>query len=117
MEQVDGAARPWVTVPAAVAGAVVLVVAGALVNEALLQPLWERTGGGPSVAERAEHRARQHHVGPGRTNVLAVGVGSVRRATRVRITGLAAEMSYYALISLVPLTTALGASLGSLERL
>jgi membrane protein len=41
---------------------------------------------------------------------------SLRRIIDVRVTGLAAEMTYYALISLLPLTTALGAALGFLER-
>jgi membrane protein len=44
-------------------------------------------------------------------------VGTLRRAAAVRITGLAAEMAYYAIVSLVPLLTAIGASLGFLERL
>jgi len=46
-----------------------------------------------------------------------LAVRSVRRIVDVRITGLAAEMTYYALISLVPLLTALAATLGFLERL
>src|SRR5690606_33423831 len=41
----------------------------------------------------------------------------VLRASDVRVTGLAAEMSYYALISIVPIATALGSSLGFLRRL
>lgn len=44
-------------------------------------------------------------------------VRGIRRIIDVRITGLAAEMTYYALISLVPLLTALAATLGFLERL
>src|SRR5690606_28147660 len=48
---------------------------------------------------------------------LLVTVRAWRRAIDVRVTGLAAEMTYYGLISLVPLLTALGASLGFLERL
>ncbi|EOM77365.1 YihY/virulence factor BrkB family protein [Rhodococcus rhodnii] len=47
----------------------------------------------------------------------AVLVRTVRRAIDVRVTGLAAEMAYYALISLIPLATAVGAALGSLERI
>src|SRR5699024_7947940 len=50
----DGPARPWVTVPAAVGGAVGLVLAGAVVNERWLTPLRERTGRGPTWAERLE---------------------------------------------------------------
>lgn len=48
---------------------------------------------------------------------VALAVRSVLRAGDVRVTGLAAEMSYYALISLVPITTALGASLGYLRTI
>jgi membrane protein len=40
-----------------------------------------------------------------------------RRSIDVRITGLAAEMTYYALISLIPLITAVGATLGFAERI
>lgn len=52
-----------------------------------------------------------------RYGVPLLAVRSVRRIIDVRITGLAAEMTYYALISLVPLLTALAATLGFLERL
>ncbi|MBA2670992.1 MAG: YihY/virulence factor BrkB family protein, partial [Gemmatimonadetes bacterium] len=41
----------------------------------------------------------------------------VERFLEVRVMGLAAEMTYYALLSIFPLTAALGASLGFLERL
>ena len=60
-----------------------------------------------------------HHRGMcGRqTNVLAAVVRTIFRAGDVRVTGLAAEMSYYALISIVPITTALGASLGFLQNI
>src|SRR5699024_7360628 len=67
--------------------------------------------------ERLESWAERHHLGPAGTNLLAVLVRSWRRSTQVRVTGLAAEMTYYGLISLVPLLTALGASLGFLERI
>lgn len=106
----------WVLAPAA-AGTAALVALGAVVNERWLTPLRERSAEGPTLAERAETWAEEHHVGPRGTNLLAVVVRSWRRATEVRVTGLAAEMTYYGLISLVPLLTALGASLGFLERL
>src|SRR5690625_7620131 len=92
-----------------------MVLVGAASNARLLAPLRDRTGDGPSVAERVEEWVAQRRESRGGWPAL-VAVRSVRRATEVRITGLAAEMSYYALISLVPLLTALGASLGSLER-
>lgn len=50
-------------------------------------------------------------------NPAALTIRSLDRAAAVRITGLAAEMSYYALISLVPIATALGSSLGFLRSL
>jgi membrane protein len=49
-------------------------------------------------------------------NVTALAVRVVRRVVNVRITGLAAEMTYYTVLSLVPLVTGLGAGLGLLER-
>lgn len=48
-------------------------------------------------------------------NPAALTVDSGRRFVDARVTGLAAEMTYYAILSLVPLATALGASLGLLE--
>jgi membrane protein len=48
-------------------------------------------------------------------SVLALRIG--KRFNDVRVMGLAAEMTYYALLSLLPLTGAVGASLGFLERL
>jgi membrane protein len=53
-------------------------------------------------------------VGDVRFSVLAVRV--VERFLDVRVMGLAAEMTYYALLSVFPLIGALGASLGFLER-
>lgn len=53
----------------------------------------------------------------GEWNVPSLVLRSVQRAGAIRITALAAEMGFYALISLVPITTALGSSLGSLRRL
>jgi membrane protein len=43
-----------------------------------------------------------------------LSVRVVRRFVEVRVTGLAAEMTYYLILSLVPLVTALGATLGFL---
>ncbi|MCM3662096.1 YihY/virulence factor BrkB family protein [Georgenia satyanarayanai] len=107
----------WGVLLPAAAGTAALVALGAVVNARWLTPLRERSAEGPTVAERVESWAERHHVGPRGTNLLAVVVGSWRRAIDVRVTGLAAEMTYYGLISLVPLLTALGASLGFLERL
>jgi membrane protein len=48
---------------------------------------------------------------------VALAERVARRGGEVRVAGLAAEMSYYALISLLPLTVGLGASLGFLRAL
>lgn len=45
-----------------------------------------------------------------------VGLEVGQTATRQRITGTAAEMSFYAVLGLVPLTVAFGAALGYVER-
>jgi membrane protein len=50
-------------------------------------------------------------------NPVLVAVRVAQRFLAVRVTGLAAEMSYYALVSLIPLLVALGSSLGLLERI
>jgi membrane protein len=50
-------------------------------------------------------------------NPWLLGIRSTRRFVDVRVTGLAAEMTYYALLSLIPLLIALGAGLGLLERI
>jgi membrane protein len=47
----------------------------------------------------------------------ALAVRVVQRFLDVRVMGLAAEMTYYALLSLFPLIGAVGASLGFLERI
>jgi membrane protein len=49
-------------------------------------------------------------------NPWLVSVRIAQRFSKVRVTGLAAEMSYYALLSLIPLLVALGTGLGLLER-
>lgn len=61
-----------------------------------------------------ELAAGRWHQGTVDLGLLTVRVG--RRIAQVRVTGLAAEMTYYALISLLPLLTATGAALGFLER-
>lgn len=60
-------------------------------------------------AERSARRRLGH-----RTVHLLVRI--VERVVAVRVTGLAAEMTYFAALSVLPLVTALGASLGLLER-
>jgi len=50
-------------------------------------------------------------------NPWRVGLEVGRGASRNRLTGTAAEMSFYAVLGLVPLTVAFGAALGYLERI
>lgn len=64
--------------------------------------------------ERAAGRVRIHLLG---RNVAVLTVRVIRRFVDVRVTGLAAEMTYYVVLSLVPLITAIGAGLGLLERI
>ncbi len=65
---------------------------------------------------RLEQRARSVPWRVRGRNPVALTLDSVRRFVDVRVTGLAAEMTYYAILSLVPLATALGASFGVVER-
>jgi membrane protein len=112
-----GAALGGATAAAGAAGA---IAAGGGVAGAVRAPLARRrarSAGRPTLAERAVAFADRHPVTVRGRDVSAVAVRSVVRAGEVRITGLAAEMTYYALISLVPITTALGASLGYLRPL
>jgi membrane protein len=106
-------------VAAAAAGAAAIAaggwVAGAL--RPLVARRRARRAGSPTVAERAVALADRHPVTVRGWNLTTLAVRSVVRAGEVRVTGLAAEMTYYALISLVPIATALGASLGYLRPL
>jgi membrane protein len=52
----------------------------------------------------------------GAVSLSMLGIRVVQRFLDVRVMGLAAEMTYYALLSFFPLIAALGASLGFLER-
>lgn len=73
--------------------------------------------GETTVFDRAEAFAVRHPLHLGRYNLALALMRGWRRVVDVRVTGLAAEMTYYAIISLLPLLTALGAMLGFLERL
>lgn len=66
-----------------------------------------------------EHLERASQRIPGSVGGRRVGpelLSMIRRFVDVRVTGLAAEMTYYVLLSAVPLLTAIAASLGALER-
>ncbi|WP_158609691.1 YihY/virulence factor BrkB family protein [Cellulomonas triticagri] len=105
----------------ALTGAGVLaVVAGAAVAAALRAPLARRRARAesrPTVRDRAVALAERYPLTVRGWDLAPLLVRSVLRAGDVRVPGLAAEMTYYALISLVPIATALGASLGYLRPL
>lgn len=113
----DGGARALgalASVPAA-AGA---VAAGTWCARAVVRP-WmvrrrERAAGRVPWQDRVLAAAAR--TGP-RVRGVRVAARSAFRVAGVRVTGLAAEMSYYGLISLIPLTTAVGSSLGFLRPL
>lgn len=67
------------------------------------------------LVDRLERRAARQRLRIRGRNPATLVLHIVRRFVDVRVTGLAAEMTYYALLSLVPLITALGAGLGALE--
>lgn len=68
------------------------------------------------ILDRLENAFEKRANPDKRYNIRLLVIRCIKRIVDVRVTGLAAEMSYYALISLVPLITAFGAALGSLER-
>ncbi|PTU56941.1 hypothetical protein DBB34_06395 [Sphaerisporangium cinnabarinum] len=94
------------------------VAAGTWCARAVVRP-WtarrrERAAGRVPWQDRVLAAAAR--TGP-RVRVADVAARSAFRVAGVRVTGLAAEMSYYGLISLIPLTTAIGSSLGFLRPL
>jgi membrane protein len=72
---------------------------------------------GSDLVDRLDEWASRRRLRVRSRNPAAVAVRTVRRFIDVRVTGLAAEMTYYAILSLIPLITALGAGLGALEGL
>lgn len=81
-------------------------------------PGTHRTPGlwGPGIVPRIERAAARVPLRVAGRNPAHVAVRVVRRFVDVRVTGLAAEMTYYLALSVFPLLTALGASLGLLQR-
>jgi membrane protein len=112
---------------AALGGLVALVLAAAVVAAGcwsvahVVRPLrvWRdaREARRGNLRDRLLERASRTPVRVRGVPVAEVALRAGYRSADVRVTGLAAEMSYYGLISLVPLTTALGASLGFLRPL
>jgi membrane protein len=66
--------------------------------------------------ELAETLARRYPARVGGVPLSLLALRVVQRFIDVRVMGLAAEMTYYATLSVFPLVAALGASLGFLER-
>jgi membrane protein len=66
---------------------------------------------------RIERWSRNHPLEVGGISMSRLTLRVVESFMEVRAMGLAAEMTYYALLSLFPLIGALGASLGFIERL
>lgn len=69
------------------------------------------------ITARIEAAARRSHLRVGGVNLSLLLWNVVQRFQRVRVVGLAAEMTYYALLSVFPLAGAFGAGLGFMERL
>jgi membrane protein len=68
-------------------------------------------------AERALAWAEQRRGRLFGYNPWQLGVHVLRTALRHRVTGPAAEMSFFAMLTLVPLTVAVGAALGLIQRI
>ncbi len=120
MEALSGSWRGVLTVAGSALAGIIVVHIGALINRFAFDPLRafiDRNTGDDDVLLLLQKRTEKREVPVGRMNYWALAVRSIRRAQEVRVTGLAAEMGYYGLISLVPLALALGASLGYLERI
>lgn len=70
----------------------------------------------PTLTERLETRAVAAAPTVRGRNPVEVAIAFLRQFSRVRVPGLAAEMTYYLTLSVLPLVTALGASLGLVGR-
>ena len=111
--------RALIAIPATVVvGAAAILLAGWF-REFVIDPLRRRaqSSARPPVRDRVTGRADALPWRVAGWSPIALAVRTGYRSGDVRVTGLAAEMSYYALISLVPLTTALGSSLGYLSAI
>lgn len=88
-------------------------------DERVRDPMRARSNRDPEAkfSYKAKEWARGHSPSIRGLNIAGLGIGIGERASRVRLPGLSAEMSYYGLISVPPLLTAFGASMGYLERI
>ena len=115
----EGAAGVILPIAGAIASGLLLAHLGAAINRHALDPLRRRQaerGSEHDLMTRVQHWVERRENPQRRVNPLSLTLRSIRRVQEVRVTGLAAEMTYYGLISLVPLTVALSSSLGFLER-
>ncbi|WP_434081164.1 YihY/virulence factor BrkB family protein [Sanguibacter sp. Z1732] len=120
MEVTHAPWRPVISLGGAAAAGLLLSHLGAAINHFGLDPLRRyRAARAPDqdLMTRIQHRVEGREDRERRINLVSLTFRSVRRVQEVRVTGLAAEMTYYGLISLVPLGLALGSSLGFLERI
>ncbi|HEV2825216.1 MAG TPA: YihY/virulence factor BrkB family protein [Actinomycetota bacterium] len=81
--------------------------------------LVDRSSGGDAVATPADRILAWAASRPQRVfghNPWQLGAHVLRTALRHRVTGPAAEMSFFAMLTLVPLTVAVGAALGQIQR-
>lgn len=114
--------NPWQTllvVATSALSATAFIFGGALADERAITPIRARIEARQSdqnFSEKAEQWVYSKSPMAAGLNVARVGIGVGRRAGRVRLPGLAAEMSYYGLISFAPLLTSIGASMGYMER-
>jgi membrane protein len=69
------------------------------------------------IVRRAEAWAASRETRVGGRNPWTFATRTVQASIRDRVTGLAAEMAFFSLLSLVPAVVALGASLGWLEHI
>jgi membrane protein len=69
-----------------------------------------------AIGERAESWAADRPARVGDCNPWQIGVRTIRASLEDRVSGLAAEMAFFALLSLLPALVAIGAALGFLER-
>lgn len=112
--------RPLITLGGAAAAGIVVSHLGAAINYYVFDRLRRyRDARAPDedLMTRIQHRVENRGKPERRINLVSLTFRCIRRVQETRVTGLAAEMTYYGLISLVPLGLALGSSLGFLERI